>query len=211
MPSGPRPWSRRSRNCSREKNSSDPVAGLNALPWYPTPLLVRLRKLDVSATANYDHVVMFALGEKWCGSLMHAMYRQLTVAILLSSYLLATAATWLHTGHLCSDSGGSCRSGMTRCCSPHGSQEESAGLHALQVVCSDHRLERNDESSGEHRHQSDQCLLCRFLVIQKSAELPAGPPVSSTVLPQVVAVASPTFRVAELQATPDCRAPPHVC
>ena len=137
---------------------------------------------------------------------MHAIFRRLTAALLLSSYLFATTATWLHTGHPCPDSGGSC--GTTQCCSPCGDHDESADPPAQRVAGSDHWIVQSDESSGEHRHQSDECLLCRFLVIKKTAETPAGPAISSGVLPQPVALALPTWRVAELQATPDCRAPP---
>ncbi|MHB0958635.1 MAG: hypothetical protein ACYC0X_16195 [Pirellulaceae bacterium] len=141
---------------------------------------------------------------------MLPIFRQLTAALVLASYLLASAATWLHTDHLHSASRGPSCGEKARCCSPCGGFAESTDPDGEQAHAVRRGIEGNEESPGEHGHQGDRCLLCRFLVIKKWANSPAGPTVSSENLPQPVVQAIPAIRVALLQATPDCRAPPLV-
>lgn len=136
---------------------------------------------------------------------MQAVGRQSTVAlVLLSSYLLATISVWLHSGHRHADP----REGQPQLVISCG------GLCGHQAVPS----ARADEPQGgadrrarvECEHLSDECLLCRFSVIQKSVVL--FPDVTTVVhgLPGSVAVLLPAWRVAELPTTPDSRAPPHL-
>jgi hypothetical protein len=141
---------------------------------------------------------------------MRTVYRQLTVVLLLSSYLLAAAGTWLHGGHEYSGLHETDGVLVTDCRSFHSHWDEplSGDVHR---ACANHPFGwRDGDSHPEHRHQSDQCIVCRFLVIKKSVVFSPDLTTVTECLPQQVTVMLPALRVAELLATPDCRAPPHM-
>jgi len=138
------------------------------------------------------------------------MCRQLTVVLLLSSYLLATVGSFLHRGHVCSSHRGTSDRMAVGC--------SSSCSHQSPRRCGDGDRAQADQQFGwcggepcpTHRHQGDQCLLCRFLVIEKSVMFaPDLTTVTECLFQQVTAVL-PTLRAVELLATPDCRAPPHM-
>jgi len=137
---------------------------------------------------------------------MQTTYRQLTVALLLSSYLLATVSSFLHRGHGCFDHGGTgdlVAAGCGACCDhgvhPHGGTADAAERPSGWS---------GGESRPAHRHQSDQCLLCRFLTLGKTVLFAPDLTTVTGFLYQRIVVALPALRAVDLVATPDSRAPP---
>ena len=133
---------------------------------------------------------------------MRPLQRHITAVLLLGSYLLASVGTWLHTGREwpCS--------GVTRCrvsCADHAASwhDRSDGHTAVQPQ----EVQRSDPSPS-HGDHDDQCVICRFLIIKKSADIPPCLVVNSARYLQQVALTLPGYRVADLLTTPDSRAPP---
>jgi hypothetical protein len=138
------------------------------------------------------------------------MYRPLTVVLLLSSYLLATVGSFLHRGHVCSSLDGA--SGLlAACCGSSCSHDVLRRCGNIDRAPAGQQFGWCDgESRPAHHHQSDQCLLCRFLVLKKSVVCAPDPTTVTECFSEQVTVVLPTLRVVELLATPDCRAPPHL-
>ncbi len=143
-------------------------------------------------------------------SRMRTIHRQVTVVLLLSSDLLATAGTWLHRGHECSSLNGTGGVTVTGCgssCSP----PDLVLSGNVECACAKEQFGwRDGKFRPEHRHQSDQCLLCRFPVIKKAVVISSDLTTLAECLPQQVTVVLPAVRVADLLVAPDCRAPPHM-
>lgn len=138
---------------------------------------------------------------------MRTKYRQLTVVLLLSSYLLATVGSFLHRGHVCFGHGGTgdlAAAGCGACCDhgmhPRGGADDAAADRP--------RGWSGDEPRPTHRHQSDQCLLCRFLTLGKTVLFAPDLTAVTGCLSQRIVVALPALRAVDLVATPDSRAPP---
>jgi hypothetical protein len=134
---------------------------------------------------------------------MRAAERRLTVGLLLASYLLATVGVSLHQAHECSGPPG--LGGR-----PLGSHHCAASPVARGVhACASPRVsDAPGNACLEHRHDSEQCLLCRFSWIKKSVAYVPDLAAATDCLPERVAVTLPAWRVAEAAATPDSRAPP---
>jgi len=135
--------------------------------------------------------------------------RHITALVLLVSYLLASAAAWLHTMHVC---GNACRAQVAANpgddhmgCSQHG--HCAGGAHdEAPVPHSSAWRERGDVPDVPERR--DDCTVCRFQLCKKLMAEAPPPTLFSDVYPELPDLELPLCRVAPLQATPDGRAPP---
>jgi hypothetical protein len=158
-------------------------------------------------------------------SSMHTRMRHITSSILLASYLLAGASAWLHTAHQC---GSACRPNVLvsvvtdhATCGSHHHGGEHSHVQSPESACHPVRLDptrldpvRNTEQAESEgpshapRHRHDDCTLCRFQLTKKLVEFVPTVAAFSTACSERIALELPRCRVAQLQATPDGRAPP---
>ena len=163
-------------------------------------------------------------------SSMHTRMRHITSAILLASYLLAGATAWLHTAHQC---GSDCRPNALvsvvtdhAACGSHHHGGEHSHVQSPGSACDPTRpdptrpdpsrpdpsrsTEQAESEGPVHapRHRHDDCTLCRFQLTKKLVEVVPTVTAFSTACSERIALELPRCRVAQLQATPDGRAPP---
>lgn len=136
--------------------------------------------------------------------------RHITAAAMLASYMLATAAAWLHVAHVrhvaphaasgSSDRFAACA--HQACCLPASAGPISAGQVEQRVGG---QVDRPLPASG---HDHENCALCRFQLTKKLVEyLPAAVSLPGD-SPEQVVLEVPLVRVASLPATFQSRAPP---
>ena len=139
-------------------------------------------------------------------------HRSLSLFVL-ASFLLANGNAWVHLAFVGCREGhgaGSCdgsspallaaksADSIALCC-----REPSCGAVGQRGEAT-----RLNDASWEHRHARDACVICRFLLVNKSLPGTTELTVTTGAVSERIVRELPALLAAEQTSHPDCRAPP---
>ncbi len=161
---------------------------------------------------------------------MLARRRRITAAVLLASYLLASAGAWLHSAHRhvlerCESADATLPCG---CMQPDWFVKSIAAASAAELNSSRLHLEAGDtacptllitrrvtgpvawigQSLPLPHHHHDDCIVCRFQLTKKLIQLAPLAEALSVACPEPIVLDPPQCPMIWLPASPESRAPP---
>jgi hypothetical protein len=132
---------------------------------------------------------------------------------VLASFLLANGHAWVHLALV------GCRAGdAAGCCDGSSPPLPAARLADSVAPCCREPscgtvgprggATRLDDAHMTHRHARDACVICRFVLVNKSLPGAAEATVTTVAVSERIVRELPVLLAAEQTSHPDCRAPP---
>ncbi len=135
--------------------------------------------------------------------------RRITAAVLLVSYVLASAGAWLHTAQRylqgADAAGVAMVPGAVDCGCGHHSSYLGRVTKTREISDAARRM---SQPVPHPRHHHDDCTVCRFQLTKKLVEFVPLAATLSGDCPEPVVLGAPLARVAPQLATSESRAPP---